>query len=95
MHISKERQLEKLQERIDNAEKNWKHNPGDWKEREHWEEYMAAYEDAINRSSVPWIIAPVDQRWYRNYFIAKKVCETLESLKMKKPIIENVESKIG
>ena len=95
MHISKERQLEKLQERIDNPEKNWKHNPGDWKEREHWEEYMAAYEDAINRSSVPWIIAPVDQRWYRNYFIAKKVCETLESLNMRKPIIENVESKIG
>ena len=95
MHLSKERQLEKLQERIDNPEKNWKHNPGDWKEREHWEAYMNAYEDAINRSTVPWIIAPVDQRWYRNYFIAKKVCETLESLNMKRPVIEHAESKIG
>jgi PPK2 family polyphosphate:nucleotide phosphotransferase len=95
MHLSKERQLEKLQERIDNPEKNWKHNPGDWKEREHWDAYMNAYEDAINRSTIPWIIAPVDQRWYRNYFIAKKVCETLESLNMKKPILDHAESKIG
>ncbi|NNF33178.1 MAG: polyphosphate kinase [Saprospiraceae bacterium] len=95
MHLSKERQLEKLQERIDNPDKNWKHNPGDWKERKHWDAYMNAYEDAINRSTVPWIIAPVDQRWYRNYFIAKKVCDTLESLNMKKPILDHAESKIG
>lgn len=89
MHLSPERQLEKLQERIDNPEKQWKHNPGDWEERKYWDQYIEAYEDAINRSSVPWIIAPVDQRWYRNYFIAKKVCETLESLKMQKPLLTN------
>ena len=85
MHLSKKRQLEKLQERIDDPEKNWKHNPGDWDERKKWTSYMRAYEDVINRSSVPWIIAPVDQRWYRNYFIAKKVLETMEGFKMKLP----------
>lgn len=95
MHLSKERQLEKLQERIDNPEKNWKHNPGDWIERKQWDAYMNAYEDAINRSTVPWIIAPVDQRWYRNYFIAKKVRDCLENLNMKKPILDHAESKIG
>jgi PPK2 family polyphosphate:nucleotide phosphotransferase len=89
MHLSKDRQLEKLQERIDDPDKNWKHNPSDWDERNHWDAYMHAYEDVINRSTIPWIIAPVDQRWYRNYFISKKICETLESLNMKKPLLKD------
>lgn len=87
MHLSYERQGEKLQKRIDNPDENWKHNQGDWEERKYWNEYMSAYEDAINRSVIPWHIAPVDQRWYRNYFIAKIVLETLESLNMKFPLL--------
>ena len=89
MHLSYERQLEKLQERIDDPEKQWKHNDGDWEERKHWDKYMAAYEDVINRSTVPWNIAPVDQRWYRTYFIANKILETLEGFNMKKPLLKN------
>lgn len=85
MHLSYDRQKEKLQERIDTPEKYWKHNPADWKEREHWEKYMFCYEDAINRSEVPWYIAPVDQRWYRDYFIAEKVMSTLESMDLTLP----------
>jgi len=88
MHISRERQQEKLQERIDEPEKNWKHNDNDWKEAKHWDQYMEAYEDLFNRCTVPWIIAPVDQRWYRNYFIAKKVVETLKGLNMKRPLLD-------
>lgn len=88
MHLSKDKQLKKLQERIDIPEKNWKHNDGDWKEREHWDQYRICYEDVINRSSTPWIIAPVDQRWYRNYFIASKILETLEAMNLKYPTIE-------
>lgn len=88
LHLSYERQGEKLQERIDDPEKNWKHNPGDWEERKLWDEYRRCYEDAINRSAIPWVIAPVDSRTYRNYFIAKKVLETLKSLNMKKPTLE-------
>lgn len=86
LHISRDRQKEKLQERIDLPRKNWKHNDNDWKEAELWEDYMRCYEDAINRSEIPWIIAPVDQRWYRNYFIASKVLETLESFDLKFPV---------
>ncbi|GLR15406.1 PPK2 family polyphosphate kinase [Portibacter lacus] len=89
LHLSKERQEEKLQERIDIPEKNWKHNPGDWEERKFWDEYMRVYEDAINRSVVPWIIAPVDQRWYRNYFIASKVLETMENMDLEFPILKD------
>lgn len=85
LHLSHEKQGEKLQERIDVADKNWKHNPGDWEERKHWDKYMDCYEDLFVKCSVPWIIAPADQRWYRNYFIAKKVLETLEGFNMKWP----------
>jgi PPK2 family polyphosphate:nucleotide phosphotransferase len=87
MHISPERQQEKLQERIDDPRKHWKHNIADWKERELWPEYMNCYEYAINESHVPWIVAPVDQRWYRDYFIAGKVLETLETLNPKLPVL--------
>ena len=88
LHLSKERQLEKLTERIEVAEKNWKHNDGDWKERQHWDDYMRCYEDALNRSEIPWIIAPVDQRWYRNLFIAEKINEVLNTLDLQLPILD-------
>jgi len=88
LHLSPERQLEKLQERIDDPRKQWKHNPADWKERELWPRYMECYEDALNRSETPWIVAPVDQRWYRDYFIAEKVLQTLDSLDLKLPTLD-------
>ena len=87
LHISKERQKEKLQERIDNPRKNWKHNEGDWEERKLWNKYMACYEDAINSSEIPWTVVPADQRWYRDYFVARRVCEVLESLDLKLPTL--------
>ncbi len=90
MHLSPERQKEKLQERIDDPEKNWKHNPNDWKESEHWDDYRRCYEYAINNSSIPWIVAPVDSRWYRDYFIASKVLEALEGMNIVLPVLEKV-----
>jgi len=88
MHLSKERQLEKLTARIEDPQDNWKHNDGDWAERKLWDEYRRCYEDAINRSTIPWTIAPVDHKWYRNYFIAKKVLETLRSLDLELPLLD-------
>jgi PPK2 family polyphosphate:nucleotide phosphotransferase len=88
LHISQERQQEKLQERIDDESKNWKHNAADWDENDYWDDYMRCYEYAINKSEIPWIIAPSDSRWYRNYFIAKKVLETLEAMNPKLPLLE-------
>lgn len=85
LHISKTEQEKQLQERLDEPEKHWKHNDGDWKEREHWDEYMRCYSDAINWSRIPWTIVPVDERWYRDYVIAKKVCETMENLDLAYP----------
>lgn len=88
MHLSRERQREKLQERIDVPEKNWKHNPGDWEEAKLWDQYMAAYEDAINRSTIPWIIVPSDQRWYRDYFVADKVLQILKDMNLQAPTLK-------
>ncbi|MBK8668840.1 MAG: polyphosphate kinase [Saprospiraceae bacterium] len=88
MHISQERQQEKLQEHIDDPAKNWKHKAADWDENDHWDEYMRCYEYAINESKIPWSIAPSDKRWYRNYFIAKKVLETLEAMNPQLPILD-------
>lgn len=88
MHISKEEQEEQLQQRLDDPTKFWKHNDGDWEERKHWDAYMEAYEYAINASSVPWHICPVDNRWYRDYFIAKTMVEALEKLNMQLPVPE-------
>lgn len=85
MHISKKQQKAELQERIDEKEKHWKHNPNDWKERDHWDAYMDAYNYAINNSKIPWHIIPVDKRWYRNYLMTKIIVEELQSLQMEYP----------
>ena len=89
LHLSKEKQHEKLQERIDDPEKAWKHNPDDWKESELWNEYMIAYQDVINNSVIPWIIVPSEKQWFRNYFVAKKVLEALESMNLKYPLAKS------
>jgi PPK2 family polyphosphate:nucleotide phosphotransferase len=85
LHISPEEQLRKLQERIDDPKQHWKHNDGDWEERKYWDKYTEAYEYVINNSVIPWHIVPADDKWYRNYFVAQKVKETLESFDCKLP----------
>jgi PPK2 family polyphosphate:nucleotide phosphotransferase len=85
MHISKEEQEVQLQQRLEDPTKFWKHNDGDWEERKAWDKYMTAYEYAINNSTTPWHICPVDNRWYRDYFIAKTLVDRLEQLDMTFP----------
>ena len=85
LHISYSQQEKELKERIRERDKNWKHNPNDWKEREHWDDDMRCYEYAINKSSIPWTIVPVDERWYRNYIVAKTIVDQLEKLNMEYP----------
>lgn len=87
LHISKEKQLERLEERMTDKTKQWKHSDADFKEREFWNDYMKAYEAAFENCSTAsgWNIIPSDQNWYKEYLIAKKVVETMEALKMKYP----------
>jgi PPK2 family polyphosphate:nucleotide phosphotransferase len=91
MHISPERQQEKLQERIDDPAKNWKHKAADWAENDLWPDYMRCYEYAINESEIQWHIAPCDKRWYRDYFIASVVYEALKKMNPKLPTLEKVD----
>lgn len=83
LHISKQEQAERLQERIDNPDKRWKFNPGDLEDRVLWDDYMAAYETAIARCSTPhapWYVIPADRNWVRNAAVARIVRETLEKI---------------
>jgi PPK2 family polyphosphate:nucleotide phosphotransferase len=85
LHISYEQQEVELMQRKSEADKFWKHNDGDWEERKHWKDYQRCYEYILQNSKIPWIITPVDERWYRDYIISKKVCETLEAMDLSYP----------
>jgi PPK2 family polyphosphate:nucleotide phosphotransferase len=88
LHISKEKQKERLQERIDNPAKRWKFNAGDLEERKLWKPYMEAYELTLRRCSAPWApwyVIPADRNWYRNALVARIVRLTLEEMDLKYP----------
>ena len=88
LHISMDEQKARLQERLDDPEKNWKFNPGDLKERALWPQYMKAYEDVLSKTSTdwaPWYVVPANRKWYRNLLISTVLAETLEGLDMKFP----------
>jgi PPK2 family polyphosphate:nucleotide phosphotransferase len=81
LHISKEEQEQRLLARERDVEKAYKLSPDDWKERDRWDDYMAAYEDALRRCSTPeapWTIVPADRKWYRNLAIAEALVGRLE-----------------
>ena len=83
LHIDKDTQKERLVERINVPEKNWKFNPGDIEERKLWPDYMKAYEDAISETSTewaPWYVVPGDHNWVRDLVVAGIVAETLASM---------------
>lgn len=93
LHVSQEEQLKRLQERMSDKTKMWKYNENDINERQFWDEYMKAYQNAFEHCSkyAPWHIIPADQNWYKEYLIAKKLVETLESFKMKFPGLKAAE----
>ncbi|MDA1075608.1 MAG: polyphosphate kinase [Proteobacteria bacterium] len=88
LNISYARQEEKLNRRKTDLVKMFKHNDGDWEERQHWDGYMRAYEDMLNRSEIPWHPVPADQSWYRDYVVAKTIVEAMEQLDLKFPLLE-------
>jgi len=88
LHISKDEQKQRLQDRLDEADKNWKFNPADLKERKRWPEYIRAYNDVLSKTSTPWApwyIVPADRKWYRNLVVASVLVETLKELEMRYP----------
>jgi PPK2 family polyphosphate:nucleotide phosphotransferase len=81
LHISRREQEERLLEREQDRTKYWKLSAGDWKEREHWNTYTRAYEDAINQCSAPhapWFVVPANKKWFRNLAVAEAVVSALK-----------------
>ena len=88
LHISKETQRQRLQARLDDPRKHWKFNMADLGERQLWDDYQDAYEDALEKCSTkyaPWYIIPSDRKWYRNLVISELVRSTLDEMSPKYP----------
>jgi PPK2 family polyphosphate:nucleotide phosphotransferase len=88
LHISKEEQKKRLEERLQDPRKQWKFKIADVDERKLWSEYMKAYTDALSATSTewaPWYVVPADSKTNRNVLISSVLCETLEALKMRYP----------
>ena len=87
LHISKEEQRKRLEERLHDPEKQWKFNPSDVEERRFWGKYQAAYEAAMTATSTeyaPWYVVPANRKWYRNLVVADAVVTALEKMKLKR-----------
>jgi PPK2 family polyphosphate:nucleotide phosphotransferase len=89
LHISREEQKQRLEERLKDPAKMWKYNEKDFEEAKLWDDYMKVYEDCFeNCSNPPWTIIPADQNWYKEYLIALTVRDLLKGLKMQFPGIK-------
>jgi PPK2 family polyphosphate:nucleotide phosphotransferase len=88
LHISKEEQRTRLEERMNDPSKQWKVSESDITERKFWKNYTVAYQDIINRCSnlwAPWYIIPANKKWFRNLVVALVIVDTLERMKPKFP----------
>jgi len=88
LHISKDEQKERLQERLDDPEKHWKFDTADLVARTEWDAYQRAYEDAItatNADHAPWYIVPADSKTHRNLIVANLLLETMQGMKLSWP----------
>jgi PPK2 family polyphosphate:nucleotide phosphotransferase len=88
LHISKDEQLKRFKERIADPTKQWKLSQADFDERKYWDDYMAAYEDALSKCSTPhapWYVIPANHKWFRNMAISQIVADTLEDMKPQYP----------
>jgi PPK2 family polyphosphate:nucleotide phosphotransferase len=88
LHVSKDEQRKRFLERLDKPEKNWKFNLDDLETRDHWGDYMDAYEDAIRATATedaPWFVVPADRKWFTRLVVAAAVIDALESLDLEYP----------
>lgn len=94
LNVSRDEQRKRFLDRIDEPESNWKFSAGDVRERGFWDQYMTAYEDALNATSrpwAPWFSIPADNKPYMRRRVAEIVCETLENLELEYPDVGEAE----
>jgi len=88
LHISREEQARRLEERIQDPTKRWKLNPADFHERRYWNDYQSAYEDVLERTNTawaPWYLLPADHKWLRNLAISAILVDLLKRMKLRYP----------
>jgi PPK2 family polyphosphate:nucleotide phosphotransferase len=96
LHVSKKEQKKRFLERLDMPDKNWKFSANDVKEREHWNEYMEAYEYAIQRTAAPhapWYVVPADNKWFTRLVVSSATIAALESLNLHFPKVGETQRK--
>ena len=96
LHVSKEEQQERFLARIDDASKNWKFSLNDVREREHWDDYMDAYEQTIRHTAskyAPWYVVPADNKWFTRLVVAAAVVENMNALDLEYPKLDEDQMK--
>ena len=91
LHVSKKEQKRRFLERIDDQQKNWKFSSNDANERDFWDDYMKAYEEMIQETATkdaPWYVVPADNKWFTRVVVASAVIETLDSLDLAYPKVD-------
>lgn len=95
-HVSKEEQRERLLERFDSANKNWKFSASDVRERQNWAKYAAAYRELLGATSTkeaPWYVVPADHKWFARLLVAEIINDTLDRMDLKAPILSPAEKR--
>jgi len=91
LNVSRDEQRRRFVERLTKPEKHWKFAAGDVRERRHWDDYMQAYEDAIQRTATkttPWYVVPADNKWYTRIVVAAAILDSLARLDLRFPSID-------
>jgi len=94
LNVSKKEQKRRFMERLDTAEKNWKFSAADVREREYWDAYQEAYEDAIRATAseqAPWYVVPADHKWFTRLVVAQAMVDVLKGLDLKYPKVSGAE----
>jgi PPK2 family polyphosphate:nucleotide phosphotransferase len=91
LHVSEKEQKKRFLERLDKSDKNWKFSSADARERQHWDEYMDAYEDMIRHTATdhaPWYVVPANKKWFTRLVVASAVIDVLEDLDLHYPKVD-------
>jgi PPK2 family polyphosphate:nucleotide phosphotransferase len=96
LYLSKKEQKRRFLDRLENQEKHWKFSSADIREREYWDDYMTAYEDAIRHTATeeaPWYVIPADNKWFTRLMVSAVVIDTLSSLDLQYPKVDQAKLK--
>ena len=96
LNVSRDEQKKRFLERLDNPDKNWKFSMADARERERWDDYMAAYEDMIRHTAsghAPWYVVPADNKWFTRLVVAAAVIEALDDMNLAYPKVDDEKRK--